>query len=47
MRQATLALIADGYAISITVIASTEDEVRDLIEDIAFAAAKPSGHPAK
>jgi len=47
MRQATLAFIANGYAISITVIASTEDEVRDLVDNVAFAAAKPSGRPAK
>jgi hypothetical protein len=37
MRQSTLALLAHGYAISITVIAGTDDEVEDLIDGLIFA----------
>jgi hypothetical protein len=40
MRQSTLAMLAHGYAISITVIAGTDDEVEDLIDGLAFT---PSG----
>jgi len=37
MRQSTLAFLARGYAISITVIGGTEDEVEELIDGIIFA----------
>jgi hypothetical protein len=40
MRQSTLAMLAHGYAISITVIGGTEDEVEDLIDALTFT---PSG----
>ena len=40
MRQSTLAMLAHGYAISITVIAGTDDEVEDLIDGLTFT---PSG----
>lgn len=40
MRQSTLAMLAHGYAISITVIGGTEDEVEDLIDALTFS---PSG----
>ena len=40
MRQSTLAMLAHGYAISITVIGGTEDEVEDLIDGLTFT---PSG----
>jgi len=36
MRQSTLAFLARGYAISITVIGGTEDEVEDLIDEVTF-----------
>lgn len=36
MRQSTLAMLAHGYAISITVIGGTEDEVEDLIDGLTF-----------
>jgi hypothetical protein len=36
MRQSTLALLSHGYAVSITVIAGTEDEVEELIDGISF-----------
>jgi len=36
MRQSTLAMLAHGYAISITVIGGTEDEVEDLIDALTF-----------
>ncbi len=39
MRQSTLALLSHGYAISITVIAGTDDDVEDLIDGITFSAA--------
>lgn len=40
MRQSTLALLAQGYAVSITVIGGTMDEVEELIDGVAFAARK-------
>ena len=39
MRQSTLALLSHGYAISITVIAGTDDDVEDLIDGLSFTAA--------
>jgi hypothetical protein len=40
MRQSTLVFLAQGYAVSITVIGGTEDEVEELIDGLKFAAAK-------
>ena len=40
MRQSTLAMLSHGYAISITVIGGTEDEVEDLVDGLTFT---PSG----
>jgi hypothetical protein len=40
MRQTTLALLAPGYAVSITVIGGTEDEVEDLVDGVSFSGAK-------
>ena len=37
MRQSTLAFLARGYAVSITVIGGTEDEVEELIDGISFS----------
>jgi hypothetical protein len=36
MHQSTLAMLSHGYAISITVIAGTEDEIEDLIDGLTF-----------
>jgi hypothetical protein len=36
MHQSTLAMLAHGYAISITIIAGTDDEVEDLIDGLTF-----------
>ena len=36
MRQSTLAFLAQGYAVSITVIGGTEDEVEELVDGIGF-----------
>lgn len=36
MRQSTLALLSHGYAVSITVIGGTADEVEELIDGISF-----------
>jgi len=36
MRQSTLALLAHGYAVSITVIGGTDDEVEELIDGLSF-----------
>jgi len=36
MHQSTLAMLAHGYAISITVIAGTDDDVEDLIDGLNF-----------
>lgn len=38
MRQSTLALLSHGYAISITVIGGTEDEVEELMDGVIFRA---------
>jgi len=37
MRQSTLAFLSRGYALSITVIGGTEDEVEELIDGVSFA----------
>jgi hypothetical protein len=39
MHQSTLAMLSHGYAISITIIGGTDDEVEDLIDGLSFAAA--------
>ena len=36
MHQSTLAMLVHGYAISITVIGGTDDEVEDLIDGLSF-----------
>jgi hypothetical protein len=36
MRQSTLAMLSHGYAVSITVIAGTEDDVEELIDGLDF-----------
>src|SRR6266567_7548537 len=36
MRQSTLAMLWHGYAISITVIGGTDDEVEDLVDGLSF-----------
>jgi hypothetical protein len=40
MHQSTLAMLAHGYAVSITLIAGTEDEVEELIDALTFTASK-------
>jgi hypothetical protein len=40
MRQSTLAWLARGYAVSITVIGGSEDEVEELIDGVSFASGK-------
>ena len=37
MHQSTLALLSHGYAISITIIAGTEDDVEELIDGLTFS----------
>jgi hypothetical protein len=39
MRQSTLAWLAHGYAVSITVIGGTDDEVEELVGRVSFGAA--------
>jgi hypothetical protein len=39
MRQSTLAMLSHGYAISITIIGGTDDEVEDLVDGLTFTAA--------
>ena len=39
MRQSTLTMLSHGYAISITVIGGTDDEVEDLVDGLNFAPA--------
>jgi hypothetical protein len=36
MHQSTLALLSHGYAVSVTIIAGTEDEVEGLIDGLTF-----------
>jgi hypothetical protein len=36
MHQSTLAMLSHGYAISITIIGGTDDEVEDLIDGLTF-----------
>ncbi len=43
MRQATMAMLAKGYAVSITVIGGTEDEVEDLVDGLEFGGGKAPG----
>ena len=38
MWQSTLAMLAHGYAVSITLIGGTEDEVEDLMDGLSFGA---------
>lgn len=38
MRQSTLAFLSRGYAVSITVIGGTEEEVEGLVDGVSFAA---------
>jgi len=40
MRQSTLAMLSHGYAVSITVIAGTEQELEGLIDGLSFAPTK-------
>lgn len=45
MRQSTLALLAHGWAVSITFIGGTENEVGELIGGLSFVTgAKPQAH---
>lgn len=37
MHQSTLVFLAKGYAVSITVIGGTEDEVEELVDGVGFA----------
>jgi len=37
MHQSTLTMLSHGYAISITIIAGTEDEVEELIDGLTFS----------
>jgi hypothetical protein len=40
MRQSTLAFLSHGYAVSITVIGGTEEDVEELVDGVSFAGAK-------
>ena len=44
MHQSTLVMLAHDYAVSLTFIGGTEDEVEELISNLSFAVAtKPAG----
>ncbi len=47
MRQSTLAMLSHGYAVSITVIGGTADEVDELIDGIDFPGAAKVVRPPK
>ena len=38
MHQSTMAMLSHGYAVSITVIGGTDDEIEDLIDGLSFTA---------
>ncbi len=40
MHQSTLAMLSHGYAVSITIIGGTDDEVEDLVDGLIFTAGK-------
>lgn len=40
MRQSTFVMLAHGYAVSITLIAGSEDEIDDLINGLGFASGR-------
>jgi len=44
MRQSTLAMLSHGYAVSITVIGGTEDEVEELIDGVDFKESAKVAH---
>lgn len=44
MHQSTLAMLSHGYAVSITVIAGTEDGLEELIDGLSFSAPPPGVH---
>jgi hypothetical protein len=39
MHQSTLAMLSHGYAVSITIIGGTDDEIEDLVDGLTFAPA--------
>ena len=39
MRQSTMVLLDHGYAVSITVIGGTDDEIEDLVDGLSFVGA--------
>jgi hypothetical protein len=43
MQQSTMAMLAHGYAVSITVIGGTEDEVEDLLDGMEFGTGRAPG----
>ena len=47
MRQSTLAMLSHGYAVSITVIAGTEDQVEELLDGLQFQGSPPATKSAK
>lgn len=42
MRQTSLVIVEKGYAISLTFVAGSEDEVNELIDKLSFTARKPA-----
>jgi hypothetical protein len=44
LHQSTLAMLVHGYAVSITVIAGTEDDVEELIGGLSFSGQTSSSH---
>lgn len=44
IQQATLVMLAKGYAVSFTFIGSTSDEIDELLEGLSFTAAPRSGN---
>jgi len=47
LRQSTLAMLSHGYAVSFTVIAGTEEDIEELIDELDFQGSSRVGPPRK
>jgi hypothetical protein len=47
MRQSTLAMLSEGYAVSMTFIAGTDDQLQDLVDGLDFSGSASTRHTPK